>query len=448
MYEQETEKTPALATSLIFVSMPNTTTTGNFFSKILNCVIDLVHKDIEYDCGSFYMIVKLCDFALREENLSMHDADTILRFLNDKSSTVPSFLVDSILQFSVRNLFIHRCVEILTSALSNINESNEYSLLQKAALSENKSVRFVAMQTLSILCQTQGEVLKSDENISKLAWLNSHDENVNISGACKEILLNMENVSEESRNTLTLMNHNVGCIRQNATVAFAHSLNKENVSKGLKTLVSMFIENTPDENVKTNNSLVAPIKEKTIKKPIVKKKVAKKSPSIGGIGRIGQAPSSRKVKSSKLAKDALKPKAVKKVDKSDMVLGSTSNKESEDNPEKRRSRMAVLMCIMKFSVYTVPVNLVTLIEFLTSWAICDPFQDCRTLGYKTLSDIVGSYTNGENLEEVMKVVKDLLKSGKAPTSGGFDKKAPSSIQAEDFRKEGAVLALVRNFRCY
>ena len=55
------------------------------------------------------------------------------------------------------------------------------------------------------------------------------------------------------------------------------------------------------------------------------------------------------------------------------------------------------------------------------------FDECRSLGCKALGDIVSKYTNEGNSDEVMKLVKNILSSGKATDKGAYDKKPPNSV---------------------
>ena len=69
------------------------------------------------------------------------------------------------------------------------------------------------------------------------------------------------------------------------------------------------------------------------------------------------------------------------------------------------------------------------------------------MGCKALGDIVSKYTNEGNSDEVMKLVKNILSSGKATDKGAYDKKPPNSVQASDFRKEGTALDLIFSNLC-
>ena len=234
--------------------------------------------------------------------------------------------------------------------------------------------------------------------------------------------------------------------------ADTHSLQGGQLIKGLSALLALFVDNAPagEDSMVTNKNTNAISEVKPVKKTVAKKKVSKSS-NIGGIGSIGQPIVRKKKTSSKLVKDAMKPKAMKKVDKSDLILGGKANKESEDSPTKQLARKSVLSCISQLSTYYVEVDVIKLIQFLTSWAIGDPHDECRSLGCKALGDIVSKYTNEGNSDEVMKLVKNILSSGKATDKGAYDKKPPNSVQASDFRKEGTVLALgacaLSHFNC-
>ena len=411
--------------------------------RVLDALLQLIQSDSDFNDGSMYVISYLCSYALEDNNLSMHDADTILKFLCDREHVHLSVrMVKSILKFSKRGLYIERCIGILSKIDASSGSVGQIYILCEGAQNESEPQRLVALQTLASIYHVNSTLVAGNPEIVKLAWTNSHDKNEEISAASSEILLAANIKLGLPDDTLTLLTHDSSSVRHNAVAAYAHSLQGGQLIKGLSALLALFVDNAPagEDSMVTNKNTNAISEVKPVKKTVAKKKVSKSS-NIGGIGSIGQPIVRKKKTSSKLVKDAMKPKAMKKVDKSDLILGGKANKESEDSPTKQLARKSVLSCISQLSTYYVEVDVIKLIQFLTSWAISDPHDECRSLGCKALGDIVSKYTNEGNSDEVMKLVKNILSSGKATDKGAYDKKPPNSVQASDFRKEGTVLAL-------
>ena len=415
--------------------------------KVLDSLLQFINTDLSYDSGSMHIIFTLCAYALRQSSLSVHDSDTILDFLCTQNSTkLPKHFVDALLKFSSRALYTDRCIEILSNIPASSKSNEQILSLCEGAQSENESLRYVSLQTLATIYSENTSLLTNNSDIIKLAWINSHDDKSGIAKASSQILTSAAISLGVPDDTLALLTHENQSFRKNAIAAHAHSLQGKYLSKGLDSLLSLFVKNSPDKGSMKKKAVALPEVKKTTKKTVVKKKP--KVSNIGGIAGIGQPTMRKKKVSSKLTKDALKPKAVKSIDKSDLILGNKASKDNEDSPSKQQTRTSVISCLAKFPMYSVEADVVKLVNFLSSWAICDQNRDVRNLACKTMSTIVTSYTNSENVEEVMRVVKDILKNGNATDTEVYEKKSPSDVESSDYRKEGAVIALVsRNFFC-